>query len=245
VGGLLATLAVVSIADSEDVADISFIALIFGAVWVAGLGVRRQRDLAGRLADHAALLEREQEARALAAAAEERARIARELHDVVAQSVSTMVVQAEAGEALLDRDPERAADRRRANGRGRRCVAGSLARPSARRGLRPSPAAGRGRAGGAPGSDRARDRGAPSGGARAIQRGDRRRAQCLRGHRPDAREPHPPEARRARPCAGGRARLRIGPGAAGPTSRESAGPGSARRLRTAVASPRGSGRSGG
>jgi signal transduction histidine kinase len=108
VGGLLATLAVVSIADSEDVADISFIALIFGAVWVAGLGVRRQRDLVGRLADHAALLEREQEARALAAAAEERAMIARELHDVVAHSVSTMVVQAEAGEALLDRDPERA-----------------------------------------------------------------------------------------------------------------------------------------
>jgi signal transduction histidine kinase len=120
VGGLLATLGVVSIADSEDVADISFIALIFGAVWVAGLAVRRQRDLAARLAGHAALLEREQEARALAAAAEERARIARELHDVVAHSVSTMVVQAEAGEALLDRDPERAReafDSIRASGR--------------------------------------------------------------------------------------------------------------------------------
>ena len=40
--------------------------------------------------------------------AEERARIAREMHDVVAHSLSVMVVQAEAAEAMLDADPERA-----------------------------------------------------------------------------------------------------------------------------------------
>ena len=40
--------------------------------------------------------------------AEERARIAREMHDVVAHSLSVMVVQAEAAEAMLDVDPERA-----------------------------------------------------------------------------------------------------------------------------------------
>ena len=40
----------------------------------------------------------------------ERARLARELHDVVAHSVSTIVVQAQAGNALLDREPARARD---------------------------------------------------------------------------------------------------------------------------------------
>src|SRR4029077_7532782 len=55
-------------------------------------------------------LAREQEARERAAVASERVRLARELHDVVAHSVSTMVVQAEAGESLLGRDPERARD---------------------------------------------------------------------------------------------------------------------------------------
>src|SRR5215207_5917123 len=63
--------------------------------------VRRERLLADALA-------RVQASRERTAAAEERARIARELHDVVAHSVSTIVVQAEAGDALLDGDPERA-----------------------------------------------------------------------------------------------------------------------------------------
>jgi signal transduction histidine kinase len=63
--------------------------------------VRRQRNLLAALA-------REQAARERAAVVDERARLARELHDVVAHSVSTMVVQAEAGESLLERDPERA-----------------------------------------------------------------------------------------------------------------------------------------
>ena len=48
------------------------------------------------------------EASAAEAIADERARLARELHDVVAHSVSVMVMQAKGGNAVFDRDPERA-----------------------------------------------------------------------------------------------------------------------------------------
>jgi signal transduction histidine kinase len=83
--------------------DAAFVAVLFGGAWCAGRIARRQRLLLDALA-------REQEARERAAVADERARLARELHDIVAHSVSTMVVQAEAGEALLEHDPDRARD---------------------------------------------------------------------------------------------------------------------------------------
>ena len=73
----------------------------------AGLGALvRQRGLRlaaveGRAAALEAALEREAEL----AAAQERTRIARELHDVVAHGLSMMVVQAEAAEEMLTRDP--------------------------------------------------------------------------------------------------------------------------------------------
>jgi signal transduction histidine kinase len=76
-----------------------------------GLGaVVRQRAL--RLAaveDRAQALAGELERETQLAAAEERARIARELHDVVAHGLSLMVVQAEAAEEMLERSPEAAA----------------------------------------------------------------------------------------------------------------------------------------
>ena len=84
---------------SEDVADWAFGGLLLGAAWLAGRVVHRRTS-------QVETLKQEQEAAALRAVEDERARIARELHDVVAHRVSTMVVQAHAAEALLDRDPD-------------------------------------------------------------------------------------------------------------------------------------------
>jgi signal transduction histidine kinase len=67
-----------------------------------GWTLHKRRVQAVRLEDRAARLEIEREEKARAAVAEERARISRELHDVVAHSVSVMVVQAQAAQRLTD-----------------------------------------------------------------------------------------------------------------------------------------------
>jgi signal transduction histidine kinase len=87
--------------------DLLYVGLLFGGTWGLGRLVRSWRQQARALSQRTAELERAQEWRAQAAAAEERTRIARELHDVIAHSVSVMVVQAGAAEQMLDRDPER------------------------------------------------------------------------------------------------------------------------------------------
>ena len=66
---------------------------------------RRQREQAERLRDLTEHLERERERTAHLAVDEERARIARELHDVVAHGLSVIAIQSDAAEAALDRDP--------------------------------------------------------------------------------------------------------------------------------------------
>jgi signal transduction histidine kinase len=88
--------------------DFAFVTVVFGGAWLLGraLGERGQR--AAQLEQRAAQLEAEQQIQALAAVAAERARIARELHDVIAHSVSVMVIQAGAAEQLLEDGPERA-----------------------------------------------------------------------------------------------------------------------------------------
>jgi signal transduction histidine kinase len=76
--------------------------------WVLGDSMRYRRAYLASLEDRAARLERERDAQAQIAAAAERARIARELHDVIAHNVSVMVVQADGAGYALRRDPERA-----------------------------------------------------------------------------------------------------------------------------------------
>jgi signal transduction histidine kinase len=78
------------------------------AVWIGARYTRSRRAQVADLEERAMRLERERDAQARAAAASERARIARELHDVVAHNVSVMVVQADGGSFALDQDPEAA-----------------------------------------------------------------------------------------------------------------------------------------
>jgi signal transduction histidine kinase len=74
-------------------------------VWVLGDSMRYRRGYYAALEDRAARLEAERDAQAEIAAAAERARIARELHDVIAHHVSVMVVQADGAGYALKSDP--------------------------------------------------------------------------------------------------------------------------------------------
>jgi signal transduction histidine kinase len=91
---------------------ILFASLLFGGVeltvWILGDSMRYRRGYYAALEDKAARLEAERHAQSKIAAAAERARIARELHDVVAHHVSVMVVQADGAGYALRRDPDRA-----------------------------------------------------------------------------------------------------------------------------------------
>jgi len=84
-------------------------AFIFGAAWAVGTLSRYRRDALRAVSERAARAEASIDIAASTAAAAERIRIARELHDVVAHHVSLMAVQAEAVGALLPARPEAAA----------------------------------------------------------------------------------------------------------------------------------------
>ncbi len=78
---------------------------LFAVPFLLGLALRQQRLRAEALEQLAAQLEREREERARTAVAEERTRIARELHDEVAHAMSVIAVQADAAEGALGSDP--------------------------------------------------------------------------------------------------------------------------------------------
>ncbi|GAA1428147.1 sensor histidine kinase [Streptomyces thermospinosisporus] len=80
----------------------------FALAWVLGDSIRTRRAYFAQLEERAARLEKEREAQAKVAVAAERARIARELHDVVAHNVSVMVVQADGAAYVLDTAPDQA-----------------------------------------------------------------------------------------------------------------------------------------
>lgn len=86
------------------VSDTLWVGVITVAPWFAGRLVRRDRDRAQLLEQMNVRLEEEQEQRAARASADERLRIARELHDVIAHALSVVVLQARSGRRMLNRD---------------------------------------------------------------------------------------------------------------------------------------------
>ena len=83
--------------------------LVVAGSWVVGYAVRQQRAYAAGLREQAAREAREQVAEARRKAGDERVRIARELHDVVAHSLSLIAVQAGVANWVASTQPEEAA----------------------------------------------------------------------------------------------------------------------------------------
>ena len=101
-----AGLTTVLIIEPSVVPDTLVIALVLGISWVIGDSLRTRRAYRQSLLERAERAEALRDSLAQQAVAEERTRIARDLHDVVAHSMSLMVVQAGAARRVATTDPE-------------------------------------------------------------------------------------------------------------------------------------------
>lgn len=105
---ILAAVAGETVLQHQGFGNFLFALIFLIGTAIVGRTVKHRTRQATALRARTETLEREQVAHAQQAAAEERGRIARELHDVIAHSVSVMVVQAGAAEQIMGRDPQRA-----------------------------------------------------------------------------------------------------------------------------------------
>ena len=109
--GLAIMLGVVAVVERNDphgsISDFAIPAIVFAVSWGIGFAMGHKYREAEQARERAERAEREREDKARAAVTEERARIARELHDVVGHSVSVMTVQAAGARQLLDPDQQR------------------------------------------------------------------------------------------------------------------------------------------
>ncbi|MFD0414037.1 sensor histidine kinase [Streptomyces sp. NPDC127108] len=105
---LVASTATMTFRERAEPFEYAFHLLSFVAAYGFGVLARVQRAYTAALEDRARRLERERAAETARAAARERARIARDMHDVLAHAVSLMVVQAEAGPVVVRSDPAKA-----------------------------------------------------------------------------------------------------------------------------------------
>ena len=103
-----AVMAAEVVSTTNSFGDYEFVGAFLVGSWLAGRAVRARQQRADELFDRTVRMEVEREEKAREAAENERARIARELHDVISHSVSVMVVQAGAAEQVFDSDPEEA-----------------------------------------------------------------------------------------------------------------------------------------
>ncbi len=113
IGGILVAVMVTGVvAEEEDLPAVAVVgnAVIFATAWTIGDSVRNRGAYLAEVEARAERAEHEQEVAAERAVQDERVRIARELHDVVAHSVSVMTVQASAGRRVLERNPAQAAE---------------------------------------------------------------------------------------------------------------------------------------
>jgi signal transduction histidine kinase len=92
-----------------DVLEIGYVAIVFVSGWALGVVLAARRSYARALEEKTAALQAARQELARRAVVEERTRIARDLHDIVAHSMSVITVQAGVGAHLLERDPEQAA----------------------------------------------------------------------------------------------------------------------------------------
>jgi signal transduction histidine kinase len=106
---MIGTIVVISLIKAPG--DLVFPVLFFGALpWGVGRVIRSQTALARELAERADREQAASEEREARAAATERARVARELHDVLAHNLSVMVIQAAAARRVVDSDPAAAVE---------------------------------------------------------------------------------------------------------------------------------------
>jgi signal transduction histidine kinase len=105
---------VAMLAERAEPADFVAVGVLYGGAWAVGRFVSQRDRRAAELEERATRLEREHAERRAAAVAEERARIARELHDVVSHSISVVAVQTQAVRRRLGPEHEREADDLRA-----------------------------------------------------------------------------------------------------------------------------------
>jgi signal transduction histidine kinase len=106
-----AVLAAVRFAPAGDVlGSVVFLSGLVAAAFFIGTTVQTRRAYLGALVDRAARAERERDQQARLAASTERARLARELHDIVAHSLTVVVTLAEAAAASAGTDPPAARD---------------------------------------------------------------------------------------------------------------------------------------
>jgi signal transduction histidine kinase len=91
--------------DGFPATAILFGVVVWGGAWVIGDQVRQRRQRVAELVERARRSEQERERERRLAAAEERTRIARDLHDSAAHAINVILVQAGAARLLQDRDP--------------------------------------------------------------------------------------------------------------------------------------------